>query len=127
MRVHIRPWNLVPVRCVWLSVKMSAVVSGSVIQVSSFEDSLLSNVGISCSKDVVRLASLSVVCKVSLYTHRAVCPVSSLGWGVECGWSVIVRCCSLSENCVNSPCVCGWMSGRFSVSESVLKLPKLIL
>ena len=54
---------------------------GPLSQSSSFEESCPSNVGISWSKDVVRFASLSVACKVSVYACIVVCMGSSLGWG----------------------------------------------
>ena len=52
-----------------LSVRMSAVVSISMNQSSNFEESCPSNVGISWSMVVVRLDSLCVACRVSVYTY----------------------------------------------------------
>ena len=68
-----------------LSVEMSAAVSRSMSQSPYFEESCPSNIGISCSKDVVRFASLRVACKMSMYACIVVCMGSSLGWGVGCG------------------------------------------
>ena len=124
MRVWYRPWDLASARQVWLSVKMSVAVSRSMSPSSSFEESCPPNVGISCSKDVEGFASLCVPCKVSVYPSIVVCMASSLGWGSECGWSVIVRCCSLSVRCGN---MCRWVGGRFQVGKLVLKLPELFL
>ena len=119
MSVQVRLWDLASARHVWLSVKMSVAVSRSVSQSYSFEESYPLNVGISWSKDVVRVASLCVVHKVSRYACIVVCMGSSLGWGVGCGWSVIVRCCSLSVSCVNSAiCVGGWVAGSNWRSQS---------
>ena len=52
------PQDLVSARCVWLFVKMSVAVSGSVSQSPTFEESCPLNLGIFWSKDVVRFASL---------------------------------------------------------------------
>ena len=64
---------------------------------------------ISCSKDVVKCASLCVACKVSVYACIVVSTGSSLDWGVGCGWSVIMRCFSLSVSCATLLYV--WMGG----------------
>ena len=87
------------------SVRMSMAVSMSMNQSSSFEESSLSNVGISCSMVVVRFDSLWVACKVSVgvcvplysFVHLFITRL-----GAECGWSIIVRCCSLSVSCISS-------------------------
>ena len=110
--MKVRPWDLASARYVWLPVKMSMVVCRSVSQSSNFEEPCPSNVGILWSKGVVRFASLCVVCKVSMYVCTVVCMGLFLGWGIGCGWSVVVRCCSLSVSYVNSfLCVGGSVAG----------------
>ena len=92
---------------------MSVVVSMSMNQSSSFEESFPSNVGISFSRAMV------------IFACMIVCMGSSSNWGFGCGWSVIVRGCSLSVRCINSS-IYGGIAGRFQVGKSVLKLPELI-
>ena len=65
MRVQVRLWDLVSARCVWLSVKMSVVVSRPVSQSANFEESCPLNVGISWGKDMVRFAFLCLVAQGS--------------------------------------------------------------
>ena len=62
MRVQVRLHDLASARCVQFSGQMSAAVSLSMNQSSSFEESCLLNVGISCSRVMVRFASLFVGC-----------------------------------------------------------------
>ena len=108
MTVWVRLQDFASARHAQLSVRMSVVVSRSMSQSYNFEESCPLNVGISWSKDVVRFSSLCVVCKVSVYACIVVAMGSSLGCGDGCGWSIIVRCFSLSVNCVNSTlCVGG--------------------
>ena len=45
---------------------------------------------------------LCVLHKVFVYACIVLCTGSSLGWGVGSGWSIIVRCCSLSVSCISS-------------------------
>ena len=60
---------------------------------------------------MVRFASLCVAHKASVYACIVLYTGSSLGWGVGCGWSFIMRCCSLSVSCVKSSiCVGGWVA-----------------
>ena len=68
---------------VWFSVRMPAVVSMSMKQSSSFEESCQSNLGMSCSMVVVRFNSLCVACKVSAYTCMVLYTGVSLGWGLN--------------------------------------------
>ena len=79
----------------WLSVRMSVVISMSMSQSSSFEESLPSKVGISCSMVMMRFASLYVACKVYIHACIVLCTGPLLGLGAGCGCSIIVRCCSL--------------------------------
>ena len=119
MRVWVRPWDLASARCVWLSVKMSAVVSRSVKQSSNFEESCPLNVGVSWRKDVLRFASLCMAHKVSVYACIVVCMGSSLSRGIGSGWSVIMRCFRLSVSCVSSAvCVGRWVAGSIWVRWS---------
>ena len=72
---------------------------------------LPSNMGISYSRIVVRFASLCVAHKVSVYVCIVLCMGSPLGWGVECGWSIIVKCCSLYVGFASSALgVGGWVA-----------------
>ena len=100
VRLHV----LASARDVWLFVKMSVAVSMSMNQSSSFEESCLPNVGISCSLVMVMFACI------------VVCMSSSLGWGFGCGLSVIVRDCSPSVSCVNSS-ICVRVAGRFQLLD----------
>ena len=96
MRVQVRLLALASARCVWLLVKMSLVVSMSMKQPSSFEESCPPNMGISCNRIMVMFACI------------AVCTGFSLGWGFGCGCSAKARCCSPSASCSNSStCVGG--------------------
>ena len=98
MTAWVRQQKLASARHVQLSVKMSVAVSRSMSQSSSFEESCVSNMGISWSKDMVMFASLCVACKVFV------------GFGY--GWSLILRYFSLSVSCVNSTiCMGWWVSG----------------
>ena len=117
MRVWIRPQDLALARHVQISAKMSVVVYRSVSQSSNLEESCLLNIGISWSKDVVRLASLCVVHRVSMYACTAW--VLLYAGGLGCGWIVIVRYNSLSVSCCNSSIsVGGWVAGSKWVSQS---------
>ena len=62
------------------NVRMSAAVSMSMKQSSSFEESCLLNVGISWSMDMVKCHSLCVMPKVSMYACIVLCTGSSLSW-----------------------------------------------
>ena len=57
---------------------------------------------------MVRFDPLCVACKVSMYASIVLCTGSSLGWGAECSWSIIMRCCSLSVSCVSSVVGVDW-------------------
>ena len=101
MRVQVRPQHLASAGGVQLSVKMSVAISRSISQSSSFEESYPLNMGISWSNDVVRFASLCGMQGVCVCLHSCVHGFL-IRLGVGCGWSVIVRCCSLSVSCINS-------------------------
>ena len=116
MSVYVSLCDLASARQVQLSVRMSAVVSMSINQSSSFEESCPLNVGISCSTAVVRLASLFVAHKVSVYACIVLCTGSSLGGEAECSWSNIVRCCRLSVNCVSSAIGVDWWVVDFKLA-----------
>ena len=109
-----------------LSVRMSAVVSMSMNQSSSFEKSCQSNVGISCTMVMVRFDSLCVVYKVSMYACMVLCTSSLLGCVAECSWSIIVRCCSLYVGLFQLCHECRLGSGKFPAGELVLKAPELL-
>ena len=91
-----------------LSVRMSVAVSMSMNQSSSCEKSCPLNVEISCSMVTVRCDSLCVAHKVSLYAYIVSCIGSSLGFGADYGWSIIVRCCSLSVTYISSAVGVDW-------------------
>ena len=63
MSMYLRPHDFASARCVWLSARMSAVVSISMNQSSNYEQSCPSNVRISGSMVVVRFDSICVACK----------------------------------------------------------------
>ena len=65
--MSVKPCDLAYARCLWISVRMSAVGSASMNQSSSFEESCPSNVGISCSMFMARFDYFYVACKVSVY------------------------------------------------------------
>ena len=66
----------------WISVKMSVVISMSMNQSSSFEESCPSNMGISCSRVVMVFAwFLCLAHKMFVYACIVVCMGSSLGGG----------------------------------------------
>ena len=102
MSVQMRPHDLISARYVQLSVRISVVVSMSMNQSSSFEESCPSNLGISCSMVMMRFDSLCVACTVFVYACMVLCTGSSLGWGTECSYSIMVRCCILSVSCIRS-------------------------
>ena len=101
MNIWVRPHNLVSARHVQLSVRMSGAVSMSMNQSSGFEESCPSNAGMCFSMVMVRFESLCCMQCVCVCC-MVLCTGSSLGWGVECGWCVTVRCWSLSVSCVTS-------------------------
>ena len=101
-------WPQLDVCC---SVKTPVVVSISMNQSSSFEESCPSNEGISyrrgCGEVLFSLCVMQGLC-VSLHSfvHRFL-----IRLGVGGGWSIIVRCCSLSVSCINSAVgVGGWVA-----------------
>ena len=106
MHVCVRLHDLASAKCVWLSVRMSGAFSISMNQSSNFKESCPSNVGISWSMVVVRLDSLCVACRVSMYTCMVLCTGSLLDWGA-C-WGTMVRCCSLSVSCDRSSVGVDW-------------------
>ena len=107
MSEQVRACDLASARPVHLSVRISAAVSISMNQCSSFEEPCPSNVGISCSMVMVRFDSLCVACKVSIHLHGFVHRFL-IRLGAECVWSIIVRCCSLSVSCISSAIGVDW-------------------
>ena len=100
MRVQVRLHVMPSARCVQLLVKLSVVVSMSMNQSSSCEESCPSNLGISCSRVTLMFACI------------VVCMGSSLGWVFGHGQSTTARCCGPPANCDNSSiCVGGWLAG----------------
>ena len=97
MKVWVRPHVLASARHVWLLVKMSGVVSMSINQSSSSEESFPSDVGKTCSRIMLVFACI------------VVCTGSSLGWGFGHGWSATARCHNPSASLATPPYV--WMGG----------------
>ena len=77
-----RPHDLALARYVCLSVRISAVVSMSMKQSSSFKESYLSDLGISWSMVMVRFDSLYVLHRMSMYACMVLFTGSSLDWGL---------------------------------------------
>ena len=102
MSVQVRPHDLASSRCVQLSVRMSAAVSMSLNQSSSFDESCPSNVGISWSIVVVRLDSLCVTWSCVLVPHW------TGGW-LECHGEMLKLICELQQFF----CRCGLRYARF--------------
>ena len=121
MSMQVRLYDLASARHLQLSVRMSAVVSMSMNQTSSFEESCLSNVGISWSMVMVRFDSLCVVCKISVYVCMVLSTGSSLGWGA--GWSIMVRCCFLSVSYDSSAAGVDWGMVHFKLMSWSLSWP----
>ena len=94
--VWVRLHDLSSTNHVWVSVRMLVVASMSMNLSCSFEKSCPSNVGISWSMVMVRFDSLWVAHRESMYACMVLCTGSSLDWGAECGWSIMVLYCSFS-------------------------------
>ena len=99
MSVWVRPHDLALSRHVWLSVRMSAVVSMSMNQSSNFEESCPSNVGISWSIVVLRLDSFCCTQGVCLCMPEWFCALVLHWTEGGAGWSTMVRFCTLSVSC----------------------------
>ena len=111
MSVQVRPHDLASARHVQLSVRMSALVSISINQFSNFEESCPSNVGISwehgCGE--IGFPVLHAGCPCIPIWSCALVP----HWTGRVGWSIMVRCCSLSVSCNSSFVSVDWGVLRF--------------
>ena len=120
MRVQVRLCDLASATCVWLSVKMSAVVSRSISQSLTLRESCPSNLGLSCSKDVVSFASPCGMQGVCVCLHRCVygflIRLGSWMW-LEHHSEVSQFICKLHQ--LHHMCSVG---GRFQVGNLFLKL-----
>ena len=104
-------------RCVWLFVRMSAVVSMSMNQSSNFEESCPWNARISWRMDVARLDSLCVMNGISMYASMVLCTGSTLNWRADGNRSIMVRCCILSVSCDSSSVGVDWGELDFKLAN----------
>ena len=100
------------------------VLVRSVNQSSNFEDSCPLTLGNSWSKDVVRVPiSMWHIRCVCVCLHSCVHGFLFRLWVVGFGWSVKVRCFSLSVSCINSAmCVGGWQVPSGWVGPEVARI-----
>ena len=115
--MQVRPCDLASTRHVWLSVRMSAAASVSMNQSSNFEESCPLSVGISWSMVVVRFDSLCVAHRVSVYAYI---DMYWLFTGLGAGWSIMVRCHSLSVKCDSSSVGVDWGMLLFKLANCFL-------
>ena len=122
MSVWVRLHDLTSAKHVWLSVRMSVAVSMSMNESSSFEESCPSNMGISWEHGHGEVwFSLGCVQGVCVCLHHFV------HWfltrlGGKCGWSIIVKCCSLSESWgLGSFKLANWSLSCWNCSNSSVK------